>query len=107
MRQGNLCAVFVAATLIGIALVDRLGRKVLLVEGGIQMIITEIIVGVTLAKEFAANGVNLPANVSSGVLAVICLFIAGFAWSWGTIGESASCPHGWHALCSKLSIVLH
>ena len=89
------CAVNVVSTLVAVFLVDRLGRKFLLIQGGIQMIVTEIIVGITLKYEFAKSlqgdfGADmlgkLPHNVSAGVLAVICIFIAGFAWSWGPIG---------------------
>ena len=28
----------------------------------------------------------LPSNVDIGVLIVICVFVAGFAWSWGPLG---------------------
>jgi hypothetical protein len=31
-------------------------------------------------------GASLPSGVSWGILAVICVFINGFAWSWGPIG---------------------
>ena len=29
---------------------------------------------------------NLPKRVAIGVLVVICVFVAGFAWSWGPLG---------------------
>ena len=51
-----------------------------------QMIAAEIVAGVVLATQFSKYGNNLPQNVSIGVLVVICVFIAGFAWSWGPIG---------------------
>lgn len=88
-------AVNVASTLVAVFLVDRLGRKFLLIWGGFQMIATEITVGVTLkfmfskslAGDFGADMIGkLPHNASVGVLVVICVFIAGFAWSWGPIG---------------------
>ncbi len=40
----------------------------------------------TLKYEFGKYGASLPHAPSSGVLAVICIYIAGFAWSWGPIG---------------------
>ncbi|KAK9813801.1 hypothetical protein WJX73_010313 [Symbiochloris irregularis] len=96
-------AVNVLATLVAVFLVDRLGRKFLLIQGGVQMIIAEIVVGVTLKKEFekasssrlaniaaglvsADSPLVVPDAVAIGVLVVICVFIAGFAWSWGPIG---------------------
>ena len=47
------------------------------------MIAAEIVAGVVLATQFSKYGSVLPNNVSIGVLVVICVFIAGFAWSWG------------------------
>ena len=113
----GLVAVNVVSTLVAVFLVDRLGRKFLLVAGGIQMIAAEITVGVTLKFEFAKSlrgeflpetplG-SLPHNVSAGVVAVICIFIAGFAWSWVPIGErcflgllSSRCLSGLQVTCS-------
>lgn len=79
-------AVNVLATIVAVAVVDKAGRKFLLIIGGIQMIIAEVVVGVTLKFEFEKYGATLPSSVSWGVLAVICVFISGFAWSWGPIG---------------------
>lgn len=80
-------AVNVGCTVIAVLAVDRFGRRFLLVEGGIQCCIMMIIVGVVLGVEFSAvSGTILPKPVARGVLAVICLFIAGFAWSWGPLG---------------------
>lgn len=79
-------AVNVLATVVAVVLVDKVGRKALLIAGGVQMIIAEIVVGVTLKYMFDQYGAELPKSVSWGVLAVICVFIAGFAWSWGPIG---------------------
>lgn len=96
MMRRVRCAVNVVSTLVAVFLVDRLGRKFLLIQGAIQMIIAEITVGVTLKFEFekSVRGEfgpdmvgKLPHNVSAGVVAVICIFIAGFAWSWGPIGD--------------------
>ncbi|KAL4428661.1 hypothetical protein ABPG77_009767 [Micractinium sp. CCAP 211/92] len=80
-------AVNVGCTIIAVLAVDRFGRRFLLVEGGIQCCIMMIIVGVVLGVEFSSvSGTILPKPVARGVLAVICLFIAGFAWSWGPLG---------------------
>ncbi len=42
--------------------------------------------GVVLKYGFARYGAALPKEWSVGVLIVICVYIAGFAWSWGPIG---------------------
>ncbi|KAL3147178.1 species-specific tRNA processing, variant 3 [Trebouxia sp. C0010 RCD-2024] len=79
-------AVNVLATVVAIVVVDRLGRKFLLIAGVIQMVIAEIVVGVTLKYEFVKYQGSLPSPPSIGILVCICVFIAGFAWSWGPIG---------------------
>lgn len=80
-------AVNVLATLVAIFTVDKFGRKILLIEGGTQMVITMTITAVVLGVEFGkyTDGV-LPTGTAIGVLVVICVFVAGFAWSWGPCG---------------------
>jgi hypothetical protein len=46
----------------------------------------QIVTGVVLAVEFPKYNNVLPNNVAIGVLVVICVFVAGFAWSWGPLG---------------------
>ncbi|PSC76673.1 H(+) hexose cotransporter 2 [Micractinium conductrix] len=80
-------AVNVGCTMIAVLFVDRFGRRFMLIEGGTQCAIAQIIVGVVLGVEFSSvAGTVLPKPVASGVLAVICIYIAGFAWSWGPLG---------------------
>lgn len=66
--------------------VDKLGRKRLLIAGGTLMCICEIAVGVTLGQMFGQHGAVLSKAASSGVLAAVCLYVTGFAFSWGPIG---------------------
>ena len=44
------------------------------------MIIANLIIAVVLAREFGTHGIDLPSDVSAGVVALFCFFIAGFAW---------------------------
>lgn len=86
----NTCiigAVNVVATLVAIFTCDKLGRRFLFIEGGIQMITTLGITAAVLGIEFGkyTNG-KLPDDVAIGVCVVICVFVAGFAWSWGPLG---------------------
>ncbi|GAB4823873.1 hypothetical protein N2152v2_010919 [Parachlorella kessleri] len=80
-------AVNVGSTLIAVMFSDKFGRRFLLIEGGIQCCLAMLTTGVVLAIEFAKYGTDpLPKAVASGILAVICIFISGFAWSWGPMG---------------------
>jgi sugar porter (SP) family MFS transporter len=73
----------VGATLVALWLVDRLGRKALFYEGGLQMIAAEVTIGILLATQFGSG--TLPPNTAIAIIVLICVFIAGFAWSWGPL----------------------
>ncbi|KAL4451960.1 hypothetical protein ABPG75_007622 [Micractinium tetrahymenae] len=87
-------AVNVASTFVSILSVDKFGRKFLFLEGGLQASFVPLVCHVHLAallrqRKVAwqpANNNVLPNRVSIGVLIVICVFVAGFAWSWGPLG---------------------
>jgi len=76
-------AVNVASTVVAIVIVDRLGRRFLFLEGGTQMFLCEIAVGIMI--KFSVED---PSNtaLASAILALICIYVAGFAWSWGPLG---------------------
>ncbi|XP_047327029.1 sugar transport protein 7 [Impatiens glandulifera] len=78
-------AVLASSTLVSIATVDKWGRRKLLICGGIQMIICQVIVAVILGVEFRSNK-ELSKGFSILVVVVICLFVAAFGWSWGPLG---------------------
>ncbi|KAI7844485.1 hypothetical protein COHA_001944 [Chlorella ohadii] len=78
-------AVNVVSTFVSILSVDKFGRRFLFIEGGLQMAAAQIVTGVVLAVEFPKYNNVLPTNVDIGVLIVICVFVAGFAWSWGPL----------------------
>ncbi|KAH7661538.1 Sugar/inositol transporter protein [Dioscorea alata] len=77
----------VFATLVSIFTVDKYGRRKLFLEGGIQMIICQIIVGTLIASKFGTSGEgHFSKTYASFVVLFICLYVAGFAWSWGPLG---------------------
>lgn len=76
-------AVMFLSTLVSIATVDRLGRRVLLIGGGVQMVVSQMIVAFILRN---SGEERLPKEMSVAVVVVICLFVAGFGWSWGPLG---------------------
>ncbi|KAL3532231.1 hypothetical protein ACH5RR_005752 [Cinchona calisaya] len=78
-------AVLASSTLVSMATVDRWGRRVLLIGGGIQMITCQIIVAIILGLKFGTNK-ELSKGFSVLVVVVFCLFVAAFGWSWGPLG---------------------
>ncbi|XP_047073546.1 sugar transport protein MST5 [Lolium rigidum] len=75
------------ATIISIMCVDRLGRRVLFLQGGTQMFVSQVVVGTLIALQFGTTGVGEMSRSYALLLVVfICLYVAGFAWSWGPLG---------------------
>ncbi|KAF8722249.1 hypothetical protein HU200_022558 [Digitaria exilis] len=79
----------IVATLVSIATVDRLGRRKLFFQGGCQMLVCQIIIGTLIGVGFGASGGDegaIPKTSAAAIVAFICVYVAGFAWSWGPLG---------------------
>ncbi|XP_078175659.1 sugar transport protein MST6-like [Carex rostrata] len=77
----------VGATVISIILVDRAGRRILFLEGGIQMLICQVFVGALIYVQFGVSGIGTASKSLAALLLVfICGYVAAFAWSWGPLG---------------------
>ncbi|KAL6839554.1 hypothetical protein ACP4OV_030824 [Aristida adscensionis] len=80
----------ILATFVSIAAVDRLGRRKLLFQGGCQMLVCQriqVIIGALIGIKFGAAGAEpIPRAFAAAILAFICVYVAGFAWSWGPVG---------------------
>ncbi|KAJ7911113.1 monosaccharide importer [Mycena leptocephala] len=73
-------------TIVGINLIDRVGRRRLLLIGAAGMMVCEYIVaivGVTAGQIAADGSVNLAAQ--RVLIAFVCFYIAFFATSWGPV----------------------
>lgn len=69
------------STFIAVVLIDRVGRRPLLLYGGLAQAIACFIVAILL---YAADPQQSHAS-AAGVLSMICLFIFNFAYSWGPV----------------------
>ncbi|RHN65337.1 putative major facilitator, sugar transporter, major facilitator superfamily [Medicago truncatula] len=76
------------ATLVSIATVDKFGRRTLFLQGGAQMFICQIIVAAAVQSKFGVDGNpgELPKWYALLVVIGICVYVMGFAWSWGPLG---------------------
>ncbi|KAF8887271.1 general substrate transporter [Gymnopilus junonius] len=76
-------------TIVGVNLIDRVGRRRLLLIGAAGMCISEYIVaivGVTAGHPHAvANGVAVNLTAQRVLIAFTCIYIAFFAISWGPV----------------------
>lgn len=73
------------STFISMFIVDKLGRRTLFTIGGIQMFISQVMIGVVLAAKLGDHG-GIDKGSSYLVLFLICVYVAGFGWSWGPLG---------------------
>uniref|UniRef100_A0A0D6R242 Major facilitator superfamily (MFS) profile domain-containing protein n=1 Tax=Araucaria cunninghamii TaxID=56994 RepID=A0A0D6R242_ARACU len=78
-------AVNVLSTVISIYAVDKVGRRMLLLEAGAQMFIAQTIIGILLATGMKNNN-DLPKGTAIVIVLMICTFVSSFAWSWGPLG---------------------
>ena len=60
--------------------------QALFLTGGIQMITAEVVMAALLGIYFkGAIGDHVPSSVGIGILVVVCIFVSGFAYSWGPL----------------------
>ncbi|XP_024537347.1 sugar transport protein 7 [Selaginella moellendorffii] len=75
----------IIGTGISIFTVDKFGRRVLFLHGGILMFIGQVVTGLVLAFEFNGNE-ELSRGFAVVILVVTCVYVVSFAWSWGPLG---------------------
>ncbi|XP_051113161.1 sugar transport protein 8-like [Andrographis paniculata] len=75
----------VLSTLVAVFAVDRFGRRVLLMQAAVQMVMTQVAMGVLLATHLGTTNV-MAKGYAYLMLALICLYVMAFAWSWGPLG---------------------
>ncbi|MED6126559.1 Hexose carrier protein hex6 [Stylosanthes scabra] len=73
------------STFISMLLVDKLGRRTLFIIGGIQMFFSQVIIGSIMAVELGDHG-EIRKEYAYLLLVLICIYVAGFGWSWGPLG---------------------
>lgn len=69
-------------------------RRALFLEGGIQMFVGQVVLGGLLGAMFNKYGAALPTGVAAGAVAVICIYVAAFAWSWCDAVPGGPTPAG-------------
>ncbi|KAJ4784584.1 Sugar transport protein [Rhynchospora pubera] len=72
------------ANIIAMVVVDRFGRRFLFIFGGIQMILSQITIGGILFAQLRDHG-GMEKEYAYLVIIIMCVFVTGFAWSWGPL----------------------
>ncbi|XP_057771753.1 sugar transport protein 8-like [Salvia miltiorrhiza] len=75
----------VLSTFVSIVAVDKLGRRKLLLQACVQMLICLVGSGVILQLHLKSVG-TLDSKLATIVVVLVCLFVMSFAWSWGPMG---------------------
>ncbi|DBA85607.1 TPA: hypothetical protein ACH3X1_005187 [Trebouxia sp. C0004] len=78
-------AVQVGATLVSVVLVDRLGRRAILIEASIQGCLAEVALAGLLAHAATDSSAQMSHTASVGAIVLVCVFIASFGWGWGPL----------------------
>ncbi|PKU87728.1 hexose carrier protein HEX6-like [Dendrobium catenatum] len=73
-----------ACNLVAMAFVDRFGRRKFFFFGGIQMFVSQVVVGVIMAAKLGDHGV-MSREYAKLMLLFLSLYVAGFGWSWGPL----------------------
>lgn len=79
-------AVNVLSTVVSIYSVDKLGRRILLLEAGVQMFFAQVVIAIILGLKVSDTSDNLGSGFAILVVIMICTFVSAFAWSWGPLG---------------------
>lgn len=72
-------------TFISLLIVDKLGRRTIFTIGGVQMFISQMLIGSIMAAKLGDHG-GLSKGYGFLVLILICVYVAGFGLSWGPLG---------------------
>lgn len=79
-------AVNVVSTCVSIYFVDKLGRRLLLLEAGIQMFCSQMVIAIVLGLKLKDNTDDLHKGFGILVVIMVCTYVSSFAWSWGPLG---------------------
>lgn len=79
-------AVNVLSTIVSIYSVDKLGRRMLLLEAGVQMFLSQVVIAIILGLKVTDHSDNLSKGFAILVVVLVCTFVSAFAWSWGPLG---------------------
>ncbi|XP_056160264.1 hexose carrier protein HEX6-like [Syzygium oleosum] len=66
-------------------LVDKLGRRKLFMIGGLQMLAAQVTIGAIMAAKLGDHG-EISEAYAYLVIVLVCIYVAGFCWSWGPLG---------------------
>ncbi|KAF3336573.1 sugar transport protein 8-like protein [Carex littledalei] len=85
MSSAIVGTINVLSTVVFVVMVDKVDRRVLLLEACVQIFITQVSIHAILTIDLKDIGVQ-PKSVALYVVVCVCLYVMSFAWSWGPLG---------------------
>lgn len=76
----------VVATLVGVVIIDRIGRRAVLIQASIQGCLAEIALAGLLATSASDTSTQMSHSASVAAIVLVCVFIASLGWGWGPLG---------------------
>ncbi|XP_027366363.1 sugar transport protein 13-like [Abrus precatorius] len=78
-------AVNVLSTIVSIYSADKVGRRVLLLEAGVQMFLSQFVIAIVIGVKVKDHSEDLSKGFAVLVVVMVCIFVSAFAWSWGPL----------------------
>ncbi|KAL3647518.1 Hexose carrier protein hex6 [Castilleja foliolosa] len=75
----------IVSTFLSSLVVDKVGRRVIFLFGGIQMFVSQMLIGGIMAVKLGDHGA-LSREYNIVIVVLICIYVSGFAFSWGPLG---------------------
>ena len=72
-------AVNVLSTIVSIYSVDKFGRRVLLLEAGVQMFLSQVVIAIILGLKVTDTSDNVGKGFGILVVVLVCTFVSSFA----------------------------
>ncbi|RLM58416.1 hypothetical protein C2845_PM18G10420 [Panicum miliaceum] len=74
--------IYTASTVVFMFVIDRFGRRTLLIAGSLQMLASELLIGAIMAAELGDEG-GMGRGYAAALFVLIGVYVAGYSWSWG------------------------
>ncbi|MCL7025333.1 hypothetical protein MKW94_002919 [Papaver nudicaule] len=73
-------------TIVSMFLVDKAGRRVLLIVGGALMFISHVVIGGIMANKLGDHTALMTKGYAYFVLVFVCVYVCAYSCSWGPVG---------------------
>ncbi|XP_062183500.1 hexose carrier protein HEX6-like isoform X2 [Phragmites australis] len=74
--------IYTASTIVFMFVIDRFGRRTLLIAGSLQMLVSELLIGTIMAAKLGDEG-GMGHAYAAALFVLLGVYVAGYSWSWG------------------------